>query len=117
MVHVAGVDAALAEQLLGAGHQAERSAQIPLVDLVDRHERREDGLEPLAVEPAVEELDVLGLAESTVMSWKRPGKRFLRSSSSSRNMIETRAPVAEEQRRPRARLLLERRRRAARSRA
>ena len=51
-------------------------------------ERVEDPREPLGVEPAGEELDVLRLAGQHVIRWKRPGKRFLRSSSSSRNMTE-----------------------------
>jgi hypothetical protein len=62
VVDVPRVDAALDQQRLGTGDHAERPAEVPLVDGADRQQRAEDRLEPLPVEPAVEELDVLGLS-------------------------------------------------------
>ena len=63
VVDVVRVGAALAPAAPGRpSTMPERAAEVPLVDRLDRHQHVGDPLEPLAVEPAAEQLDVLRLA-------------------------------------------------------
>ena len=61
-----GVDAVVEDHLAQVDDHLLRPAQEPLVDVVGRQQRVEDPAQPVAVEPAGEQLDVLLLAREHV---------------------------------------------------
>ena len=87
-VHPLGRDPELRQHRARLGQHAERAAEPDVVHVADGHDEGEQVAQPVAVEPAREQLDVARLPDST---WTRSSRSWwasLRSASSSANITE-----------------------------
>ena len=99
-VDLALLDAELDQQLPATDHHLVRAAEEPRVDVGDRDERGQDPLEPVAVEPTAEQLDVGGLAGQHVDQVESAGVAVLEVLELLQEHDRLRRAVAVQQREP-----------------